>query len=322
MMKETLKIFSILAFLILFPISILSQQKASVLAVISDVSGEVFLKKAKKTESLKAVFGMQLMKGDQVITQKKSKVELLFNDGNLISLGSNSSITISGKKTDEKVKNIGAVLAGSFSDLALRSDSKGEVGVLIDLRSTETDQTIILISPCNTMIKSNQPVLSWESTKPAEEYVVRVYNDNGLIWEKKTSETKIKITETATALHFGESYFWNVEGIDMIDSFRSLNQKFTIYSQDKILELESMEEQIKDFFRDDLNSSSFHSVLGAFYAKKGMLEEAIKEFEIVKEANPESSLPHEILGKLYSDVGKKDLAIMELQRALMLEKEK
>ena len=108
----------------------------------------------------------------------------------------------------------------------------------------------------------------------------------------------------------------------MIDSFRSSNQKFTIFSQDKILELESMEEQIKDFFRDDLSSSSFHSVLGAFYAKKGMLEEAIKEFEIVKEANPESSLPHEILGKLYSDVGKKDLAIMELQRALMLEKEK
>ncbi|MCK5345863.1 MAG: hypothetical protein KAR20_20780 [Candidatus Heimdallarchaeota archaeon] len=229
MMKETLKIFSIIAFLILFPISILSQQKASVLAVISDVSGVVFLKKAKKTESLKAVFGMQLMQGDQVITKKKSKVELLFNDGNLISLGSNSSITISGKKTDEQVKNIGAVLAGSFSDLALRSDSKGEMGVLIDLRSTETDQTIILISPCNTMIKSNQPVLSWESTKPAEEYVVRVYNDNGLIWEKKTSETKIKITETATALHFGESYFWNVEGIDLINSFRSSNQKFTIF---------------------------------------------------------------------------------------------
>lgn len=321
-MKETLKFISILAFLILFPVSILSQHKASVLAVISDVSGDVFLKKASKNESLKAVFGMQLMQGDLVMTKKKSKVEVLFNDGNLISLGSNSSITISGKKTDEHVKNIGAILAGSFSDLALRSDSKGEMGVLIDLRSTDTDQTIILISPCNTIIKSNQPVLSWKSTKPLEEYVVRIYNDDGLIWEKKTPETKIKITDTATSLRFGESYFWNVEGINMIDSFRSLNQKFTILSQDKILELESTEEQIKDFFKDDLNSSSFHSVLGAFYAKKGMLEEAIKEFEIVKVANPESSLPCEILGKLYSDIGKKDLAILELQRALTLEKEK
>jgi hypothetical protein len=322
MMKEKLKKIFILAFLILSPISILSQHRASVLAVISDVHGEVFLKKVQRAETFKAVFGMQLIQGDQVRTGKKSKAVLLFSDGNLISLGSNSNITISGKQADESTKNIGIGLAGYFSDLAIRSDNKGEMGVLIDLRSTETDQTIILISPCNTMIKSNQPVLSWESTKPAEEYVVRVYNDNGLIWEKKTSETKIKITETATALHFGESYFWNVEGIDMIDSFRSSNQKFTIFSQDKILELESTEEQIKDFFRDDLNSSSFHSVLGAFYAKKGMLEEAIKEFEIVKEANPESSLPHEILGKLYSDVGKKDLAIMELQRALMLEKEK
>jgi hypothetical protein len=63
-------------------------------------------------------------------------------------------------------------------------------------------------------------------------------------------------------------------------------------------------------------------VLGAHYAKVGILEEAIKEFELVKEANPESSLPHEILSKLYSDVGKKNLAIIELQEALKLEKEK
>ncbi|KPL12888.1 MAG: hypothetical protein AMS23_04685 [Bacteroides sp. SM1_62] len=322
MMMEKLKIFIFLVYLICSPAWLFSQQKDSVFAVISDVSGKVFLKKAKKTEPLKAVFGMQLMQGDQVLTQKKSKVELLFSDGNLISLGSNSNITISGKQTDVHGKNIGTGLAGSFSDLALRSDSKGEMGVLIDLRSTETDQTIIPMSPCNTMIKSNQPVLSWESTKPAEEYVVRVYNNNGLVWEKKTSETKIKITGTASVLHFGESYFWNVEGIDLIDSFRSSNQKFTILSQDKILELESMEGKIKDFFRDDLSSSSFHSVLGAYYAKMGLLEEAIREFEMVKEANPESSLPHEILGKLYSDVGKKDLAIIELQEALKLEKEK
>ena len=31
-------------------------------------------------------------------------------------------------------------------------------------------------------------------------------------------------------------------------------------------------------------------------------------------------MPHEILGKLYADVGKKDLAIMELQKALQLTK--
>jgi hypothetical protein len=319
-MKEKFIILILLTFLFLYPDSLLSQQRDSVVAVISDVSGEVFLWKAKRSETLKAVFGMQLMQGDQVRTDKKSKAVLIFSDGNLISLGYNSNITISGNQTTKSDKNIGAGLARNFSDLALRFDNKGEMRVLIHQRSVETEKKIIPLSPCNTMIKSNQPVLSWKSIKPADEFVVRIYNEKGLIMERKTSDTKLKFPETESALQYGGSYFWNVEGEDLIDSFRSSNQKFAILTKDKILEIEAEEERIRSLFTDDLNSSSFHSVMGTYYAQAGMIEEAIQEFEMVKEANPESSLPHEILGNLYSDVGKKDLAIMELQRALMLEK--
>jgi len=38
--------------------------------------------------------------------------------------------------------------------------------------------------------------------------------------------------------------------------------------------------------------------------------------------NPDAPLPHEILGSLYSDVGNKDKAIEELQKALALAKNK
>jgi len=38
--------------------------------------------------------------------------------------------------------------------------------------------------------------------------------------------------------------------------------------------------------------------------------------------NPDAPLPHEILGSLYSDVGNKDKAIEELQKALLLSKNK
>ncbi len=49
--------------------------------------------------------------------------------------------------------------------------------------------------------------------------------------------------------------------------------------------------------------------------------EVVRGF-VQRDANPDATLPHEILGGLYSDVGKKDLAIAELQKALMLEKDK
>lgn len=322
MLRETGKTVTILVLLLLLHISIVAQQNASVLAVISDVQGNVFLKKALKANALKAVFGMQLVQGDQVSTDKKASVTMLFSNGNLISLGSGSSITISGNQFDDQAKNIGAGLAASFSGLALRQDNKGEMGVLIALRSDETAQQIIPLSPCNTMIPTIKPGIYWESKKQADEFVVRLYNSHGLVWEKSTSATHLDFPEDESALLFGESYFWNVEGMELINSFRSVNQKFTVLSEEKVKEKELEEKKLLGLFADNPESSSLHSLLGTYYTKSGLYEDAIKEFEIVRDANPDATLPHEILGGLYSDVGKKDMAIAALQKALMLEKEK
>ncbi len=50
----------------------------------------------------------------------------------------------------------------------------------------------------------------------------------------------------------------------------------------------------------------------------GLIQDAVKEFTIISAANPDSPLPHEILGSLYSEAGNKDKAIEELQKALAL----
>lgn len=320
-MRRSIFCFSIiLAILFLFPGNLPAQNSASPLATISDVQGSVFLNKAGSEEALKVVFGTQLVQGDQVETGRKASVTILFPNGNLISLGANSNITISGNQAGGSSRNIGSGMAGNFSDLAMRQDNKGEMGVLMDLRSDETSQQIIPLSPCNTMIPTNKPGLKWESRKPADEFVVRIYNSEGLVWEKRTTSTHLDFPEDEPGLEFGTSYFWNVEGEDLINSFRSLNQKFTVLSNDKIIEIKKEEQNLIGIFTDDPGSSSLHSLLGAYYASSGLLEDAIREFELVRDANPDATLPHEILGGLYSDVGKKDLAIAELQRALMIEK--
>ena len=316
-----MKLSFILVFLWLFPYCGFSQNQGSALAMISDVKGSVLLLQAQSEDSRKAVFGMQLLQGDQLETGRKASVTLLFSNGNLISLGPNSSIVISGNQSGNASKNIGAGMAGNFSDLAMRQDNKGEMGVLMDLRSDETSQQILPLSPCNTMISNSSPGFKWDSGKPADEFVVRLYNGQGLVWEKRTTATSLAFPQDEAPLEYGESYFWNVEGEDLITSFRSLNRKFTVLPEEKIKEIKEEENKLLGMFTDDPGSSSLHSLLGAYYAKAGLLEDAIKAFELVRDSNPEATLPHEILGGLYSDVGKKDLAIAELQKALMLEKE-
>ena len=271
---------------------------------------------------MKAVFGMQLEQGDQVSTDKESRATVLFSNGNLINLGANSNITISGSSSGGNSRNVGAGLAGNFSNLAMRQDNRGEVGVLMDLRSDETSQLIIPITPCNTRICTAQPTISWESSRPADEYVVRLYNSQGLVWEVRTEENTLDYPADKDPLQYGESYFWNVEGEDLIHTFRSLNQKFTVLEEADIEQMKREVGRIEELFAADPENSSCHSLLGTYYSNLGLYEDAIREFELVRDSNPGATLPHEILGSLYSDVGKKDLAIAELQQALALEKEK
>lgn len=321
-MRKNLTNLCIILVILLFSTHTTHSQSNPSLAVISDVEGAVYLHKAGNDEPLKVVFGTRLVQGDRVETGKKASVSMLFSNGNLISLGPNSNITVSGNQTADPSRNIGAGMVGNLSDLAMRQDNRGEMGVLMDLRSDETSQQIIPTSPCNTMISTNMPSLKWESKKPADEFVIRLYDGEGLVWEQRTTATSLEFPEDEAALNYGQSYFWNVEGQDLINSFRSLNQKFTILPEAKINEIKIEEKKLTEMFADNPESSSLYSLLGAYYAKTGLLEDAIKAFETVRDANPEATLPHEILGGLYSDVGKKDLAIAELQKALMLEKEK
>ena len=321
-MRRKVSNFGLVLVLLLLSTSIILAQNPSSLAVISDVQGSVYLNKSGSDDPIKAVFGTQLGQGDRVETGKRASVSMLFSNGNLISLGPDSNITISGNQASGSSRKIGAGMAGNFSDLALRQDNTGEMGVLMDLRSDATSQQIIPISPCNTMISNNMPSLRWESKKPADEFVIRLYDGEGLVWEQRTTATSMEFPENEAALNYGQSYFWSVEGMDLINSFRSLNQKFTILPEAKIHEIKNKEKKLMEMFADNPGSSSLYSLLGAYYAKAGLLEDAIKAFETVRDANPDASLPHEILGGLYSDVGKKDLAIAELQKALMLEKEK
>lgn len=316
-----MKILVLPVLLTVVPFLSLAQKSSSILAVVSDVSGTVLLKKANENEARRVVFGMQLAEGDQLNTEKKGSVAMLFSNGNLISLGPDRSITVSETEMGDQAVKVNEGLAGGFSDLAMRQDQSGDMGVLIKLRNDETSQELIPGSPCNTRISTNKPDLSWESFKKADEFKVRLYNSNGLVWEKETTEKHLIFPENEAGLAYGESYFWNVEGLDLIDSFKSQNQKFTILSEVTINEVEMEEKKLNGIFQEDPNSSSLHSLLGTYYAKAGLYEDAIREFELVRDANPESTLPHEILGGLYSTVGKKDMAIAELQKALSLEKE-
>jgi tetratricopeptide (TPR) repeat protein len=206
--------------------------------------------------------------------------------------------------------------------LTSKRDNKKDVGALAGLRGAVIEEPIELTSPSNTLIRTDRPTFTWIPRKPFDKFIVNLYNSKGLVWSNKASESTLKFPETEKGLEPGETYFWNVEGEDLLDNKKSANYKFSVLSFEKSKEVMDQETLIRKTFNNDSDSSSLHSFLGAYYINQGLLQDAINEFVIISGMNPDAPLPHEILGSLYSDAGNKDKAIEELQKALALSKGK
>ena len=247
----------------------LAQQSLKCIAVITEISGDVFVRKHDKTAFVKALWGTQLFQGDQIKTSDRSQASLLYANSNLIKLDANSVITISinessaASQPKEMPRNISAAMMGNFSALTFRRDENEEKGWLVELRSGNEDQTIKLTSPYNTLIKTYRPSFSWITNKSFDSYKVNLYNSRGLVWSKKASGCTLNYPENEKELEFGESYFWNVEGEDLIDTDKSSSCRFSVLSVDKSKEVEGQETVIRTTFRDEPEGSNLHSILGA-----------------------------------------------------------
>jgi hypothetical protein len=302
-----------------------AQESTQCIAVITGLSGNVMVKKAGKPDFVKVLWGTQLFQGDQIKTDPGSEATLTYSNGIISGLGPGSTVMVSKGDPSQteparNVKKVSSAMMVNMSALTSGRDTKKDVGALAGLRATDREENIELTSPYNTLIRTNLPTFSWVPRKPYEKFVVNLYNSKGLVWSKKVDKSPLELPENENGLDFGETYFWNVEGEDLLENEKSSNYKFSVLSVDKYKEVLDQETLIRKTFGNDSDSSSLHSFLGAFYMNQGLLQDAINEFQIVSRINPDAPLPHEILGSLYSDVGNKDIAIEELQKALKLSK--
>jgi hypothetical protein len=303
---------------------LLAQKSSQCLAVITGLKGSVMIKQSGQKDYSKATWGTQLFQGDKVKTGPESQASLTLTDGSIMEIYAGSEGAISGKSgaatVPGNVRKVTSAMIVDLSTLAAKKEAKADAGTLAGLRAGGSEELIELCSPFNTLIKSGKPTFSWTSKKPYEKYVVNLYSSKGLVWSRKASATNLPFPDNQAALEPGETYFWNVEGEDLLENVKSGNLKFSVLPDLKLKEVTGQEELIRKTFANDPGNSTFHSILGTYYRSQGLLQDAITEFEIIASVYPDAALPHEILGSLYSDTGNKDKAIEELQKALALSK--
>ena len=293
------------------------------IGLVTDVVGSVELAKAGSDTFSKADWGTPLFEGDRVRTAASSEAVVLFSNSNMLTIRAGNTFTVSASSVSSPalsgpVKAVDGELMAAASDLTLHRAGQGEIEVLGGLRSGGASADIEISFPRNSKITSARPQFSWTSAGDFEEYKVTVRTANGAVWSGSTSDMEMMYPADAPALVAGETYFWQVDGEDMLDVASSPLVSFEVLSDANLAKIEAGKAQITALFDGASLSSGQLYMIGSMYVKQGLIADAITTFKQISESNPQAAMPHEILGKLYYEIGLKDEAVRALQTAIAL----
>jgi hypothetical protein len=253
-----------------------------------------------------------------VETGAASSASILFANSNLLTMGANSEREISTGQTASGSRGVDPTLLADVSDLTLHKTGVGEVAALGGLRASGDSSPLQLVTPRNTRVRSDRPHLMWTATGDFESYTVTVLSDAGPVWSATTEGTMLNYPADAPALDPSLTYYWKVEGEEMLDVTQSELVSFQVLSAERLEALKQAEANIKETFGDAADAASRDYMLGSLYAKEGLSAEAITAFKRIAATHGDSAFVQEILGKLYYETGEKDLSIAALQRAVEL----
>jgi hypothetical protein len=299
-----------------------AQESPSHQALIVDLTGTVTVQRAEKMKPEKAVWGMQLQGGDQIGTGASSSVSILFVNNTLITLGASSTITIDRKLpakrgAERSSLDVSSAISSDKPLGSFRESGEGEVALLAGLRSSATDD-IMLVYPRKSKIPKSRPRFEWNATEPFDRYVVSVYNESGIVWSQTTRDQSVLFPPDEPPLAKGQSYFWNVKGERMFEESRSVDMEFAVDDANNVDRVRQTAEDIRALFENDTTSYSYKFIAGSFWEQEGYLHEARAYFEDLEGAYSDAPRIHQILGNLYAKMGLKDLAISEFQKALQV----
>jgi hypothetical protein len=185
------------------------------------------------------------------------------------------------------------LLAENIKKPAVLDEVNSEQG---PLRGNESGKSRFrLLSPVRTVISEQQPTFKWEPLEGVSGYEVIVGDSFG---RRSANSGQLPANATqwrsASTLKRGEVYSWVVKAtingekiITPVPPDREM--KFKVLDEKSARRLEALKK-----------TTSSHLVLGMYYAREGMIEEAEREFQQLLNANPNSPIATALLRSVQS----------------------
>jgi hypothetical protein len=276
------------------------------LAVLMSCSGEVTVVKSDGT-TVQGSFGHQLADGDEVRTGKGAGADILFENGNYVSIGSNSSMKVKGSKAQkaDSAKPLGDNGFEVTQNFLKLKTAQGTSSISGLRGPDDRAEQLRVVSPRETRVLNGRPTFVWETGEEGEELQLTVYSEGAVHWKHTVhGVNKLTYPEDAPALASGPSYAWKLETTDPLryPPLASQAAFFEIIPEEERSSLETTLERIE--VDGSLAPVSRHVMRASVYFNHGLLANAVAETEAALSASPGDLSLQSILARLYSQVGR------------------
>lgn len=284
------------------------------MAIITAIEGDVKIYRTINKEISNAKLEDALFNGDSIITGEDSEVTLFFNNGKIYSFGSNTGVKIAppaeetqrGGKTPEESLQTPSVLSSLFAFSATGE----KTGLKMLVRGEEDSMNLKIYEPGNTALITNKPDIIWGKYDKADGYTIIIQKMGNLIWQKTTKDTFLNYPEDVPELSPG-AYLLK------LIATKDNNQLITAERFIKILKPEVIAElnlALNDIIQQKPDSFTLHFLSARIKEEKGLVLNAIREYEVLLKFKPDEPLLHQSLFILYNKIGLPEIGNKYLDR--------
>jgi hypothetical protein len=175
-----------------------------------------------------------------------------------------------------------------------------EVAAMIGQRGTlagpqEAESGLRVIEPVGTAVRDFRPRFRWTTAPDASGYQINVVEEtSGALVASEQLPPSATEWQPREPLAAGEAYQWEVQAVR--DGSVIANSptppdpeaRFRVLTAAKLADLDEVKRA----------SGGSHLVMGVANARAGLIDEAIREFQLLREQNPDAELPRRLLAQL------------------------
>lgn len=168
-----------------------------------------------------------------------------------------------------------------------------------------------IITPNNTWVLNNQPVLRWLAVPGATSYVVRV-SGLGVDWKQEVNTTKVVYPGQPPLKPAGEGYLIKVEANN---GSLAAKATFSLVAPTQVAQVRSAIERLN---REKLSDDAKTLALSEIYITQGLIAEATERLEAAVANGSQTAAIYYTLGNLYSHVELFEPALKQFLKASKL----